>query len=174
MAEDENQAAEAPKGGFPIKTIAAVAVVVILEAVVIVGVFLLNSGPEPAGADPLAQDAMAMAEQPAEVLVIAEKFQNTRTGRAYLYDTEVYVVCKSKHVSTIESRLETYRAQIGADLAVLFRRAEPSYLLEPDLSTLRRQIHAALDERIGQDEETGKSYIDEVLIPKCTQFRSDG
>ncbi|QDU72165.1 hypothetical protein [Mucisphaera calidilacus] len=173
MPDEETQAAP-PKGGLPIKTLAAVAVVVIIEAVVIIGVFMLNSGPEQVAADELATDVVAMAEQPAELLVIAEKFQNTRTGRAYLYDTEVYIVCKSKFLGTLESRLETNRAQISSDLAFLFRRAEPSFLLEPDLSTLRRQIHAVLDSRLGKDEDSGKSYIDEVLIPKCTQFRSDG
>ncbi|MEQ9453288.1 MAG: hypothetical protein RLN76_01680 [Phycisphaeraceae bacterium] len=173
MAEEANQQ-ETPKKGLPIKTLIAVAAVLVIEAVVIIGVFWFNSGPQTVEADIRAADAAAMAELPTEVLVISEKFQNTRTGRAYLYDTEVYVVIKARDVGIIEDKIDTFRAQIGTALATIFRRAEPSFLLEPDLSTLRRQIHAALDERFGNDEETGKSYIQQVLIPKCTQFRSDG
>ncbi|WP_428386535.1 hypothetical protein [Mucisphaera sp.] len=173
MPEENDNAAEQPKK-LPMKTIIAVAAVVIIEAVVIVGIFMFAGGPETVEADIRAADEAALAEMPAEVLVVAEKFQNTRTGRAYLYDTEVYVVVKARHQAIVEQRIDTFRAQISNAMATIFRRAEPSFLLEPDLSTLRRQIHAALDEQFGRDEETGKSYIDQVLIPKATQFRSDG
>lgn len=165
-------AAEPAKKKPPIKTIAIVAGVLLLEAVAITAVFVLAGGPSEVKAEALADDPAMLAEQPAEVLVISDKFQNTRIGRTLLYDTEVYIVIKTKHVPEVQQTIDTMSASIKADIAAIFRRAEPAQLTEPELSTVRRQIKAALDERFGRDEE-GNSIVLEVLIPKCTQFRAD-
>lgn len=165
-------AAEEPKKKLPIKTVAIMGVVLALEAVAISAAFMLAGGPATVHADAAAHDEAAAAEQPVELLVAADKYQNTRTGRPYLYDTEIYVVTKVKHQEDMELKIETMGAQISTDIATIFRRAEPAHLLEPELSTLTRQINAALDNRLGFDED-GKPFVDEVLIKKCMQFRAD-
>ncbi|MEX1017134.1 MAG: hypothetical protein WDZ31_10365, partial [Phycisphaeraceae bacterium] len=94
---DANKNAESPKKGFPIKTMLILFAVLALEGAAISAVFMLSGGPQDARAEGAVEDEAARAEQPVEVLVIADKFQNTRTGRSYLYDTEIYIVIKRKH-----------------------------------------------------------------------------
>lgn len=170
---DVQAPATASKKGFPFKTIIIIAAALLLEGAAIMAVFMFTSGPATVHADPAAQDAAALAEQPVEKLVIEDKFQNTRTGRAYLYDTQIYIVIKRKHENRVESLLKEKTAAINADITTIFRRAEPAHLLEPTFATLTRQIKAALDNRVGRDPETGESLVEEVLITKCNQFRSD-
>jgi len=160
------------KKSLPIKTIAVVAVVLVLEAVAIIGVFMFSGGPAPATAEALEDDPAIMAEQPVEVLIVADKFQNTRRGQTFLYDTEIFIVVKQKHAGEVEQRIETMRATITADISAIFRKAEPSQLIADELSVIRRQIEAVLDQRLGTDD-SGLSMIEHVLIPKCTQFRAD-
>ncbi|MFW5681654.1 MAG: hypothetical protein ACOC1G_01495, partial [Phycisphaeraceae bacterium] len=80
MAEDEKQKAPEKKK-LPIKTILIVAGVLLVEAVAISAVFIFSGGPSEVRAQDMANDPALVAEQPAEVLVIADKFQNTRVGR---------------------------------------------------------------------------------------------
>ena len=176
MAEEKpnetNEQTQAPKKGLPIKTILVLAVVLLIEGVAISAAFLLAGGPAEVKADGAAIDEAAMLEMPTEVVVADGKFQNTRSGRSYLYDTEVWIVIKKKNRELVEQTLESSKAQIGTDISRIFRRAEPAYLIEPELSTLTRQVRAALDERIGHDGE-GEAIILEVLIPECKRYRSD-
>ena len=168
--KDDQAAPEKKK--LPVKTIAIVAAVLLVAAVAISAVFIFSGGPSEVKAEAMEDDPALLAEQPAEVLVIADKFQNTRVGRTLLYDTEVYIVVKNKHLGDVEQTLDQMAASIKADIAAIFRRAEPAQLTEPELSTVRRQVKAALDQRLGRTQE-GESLIQEVLIPKCTQFRAD-
>jgi len=175
MAEEAKEPATAPepaKRKLPVKTLGALAAVLLLEAGAISAAFLFAGGPAPVKAEGAPEDAAALLEQPVETLVVADKFQNTRTGRSYMYDTEIFVVVTTKNQSNVEGRVDQMKAQITTDIATIFRRAEPSHLLEPELSTLTRQVRAALDERLGIDED-GQPYVREVLIKKCTQFRAD-
>lgn len=169
---DQNEAA-AGQPKFSLKMVLVVVAVLVIEAVVISAAFMLNQTPSTAEASLAALDAEAMARQPVEVLVVTGKYQNTRRGVAYTYDTEVYIVVRQKHRAEIEQRIEQMRTQINTDIATIFRRAEPGHLLEPELSTITRQINAVLDRRFGIDEESGEPIVQKVLIPKCTQFRSD-
>ncbi len=174
MAEQvkDEAAPEQEKRKLPLKTIIILAAVLLVEAAVISAVFLLSGGPAEVRADGNVDERAAVLEQPVEVLVIADKFQNTRTGRAYLYDTEIYIEIRRKHQGDVEQRIDTMRQGIKEDIAKVFRKAEPAHLLETELSTIRRQIRAALDERLGRDEQ-GEPYVERVVIPKCHQFRAD-
>lgn len=176
MAEqvaDKEAAAEqsSEKKKLPVKTALILAAVLLIEAGAISAAFLLSGGPANVQAEGAPDDVLAQAMQPVEVMVLAEKFQNTRTGRSYLYDTEIFIVVQRKHQERLDSVIESSRAQISTDVAAIFRRAEPAHLLEPELSTLTRQVRASLDDRLGYDED-GKPYVQEVLI-KCMQFRAD-
>ena len=171
MAEQNENKQDAPKRKFPIKTIIALAVVLLLEAGAVSVVFFIAGQPADVKAEGAKLDKAKM-EQPVEMLLVEDRFQNTRTGRAYLYDTEIYIVLARKHEKTLNQRLESMKAQITTEIATIFRRAEPSHLLEPELSTLTRQIKAMLDEKIGYDED-GEPYVEEVLIRKCMQFRAN-
>jgi len=172
MAEQgENQQQDAPKRKFPIKTIIALAVVLLIEGAAVSLVFLLAGQPADVKAEGAKLDE-AKLNQPTEMLLVEDRFQNTRTGRAYLYDTEIYMVVPNKHEKTVEGKLEQMKAQVTTEIATIFRRAEPAHLLEPELSTLTRQIKAMVDRKFGYDEE-GEAYVQQVLIRKCMQFRAN-
>jgi flagellar basal body-associated protein FliL len=160
------------KKSVTLRTLLILLAVLAIEGIAISAAFLLVGGPADVRAAGAAADEAALAERIVEELVVSDKFQNTRTGRTYLYDTEVYILIRQKNQPQVKSALVAMRAQVLSDVATIFRRAEPAHLLEPSLATLRRQIKAALDERLGRDEQ-GQSMIDEVLIPKCTQIRAD-
>lgn len=175
MAEEVKQEAgggEGKKKGLPLMPVIAVLAVLVIEAVVIVGLFMFSGGPSEVKAEPGVEDALAAGEDPAEILVLAGKFQNTRSGRSFMYDTEVYIKTKQKHLELLETRKEQMQASITRDLATIYRRAEPSHLREQELATLTRQVTAALQERFGKDEND-EPYVQEVLITKCMEFASD-
>jgi hypothetical protein len=177
MADDnnKNEAAEsaAPeKKKLPIKTAIVLLVALLIEGAAISAVFIFAKGPEPIRADATVSDEMAEAERQVEVLVIAEKFQNTRTGRSYLYDTEIYVIIRNKYVDQVDQSIQGMQAQLSTEIATIFRRAEPSYLMEPELATLTRQVGAVLMEKLGLDSEN-EPYVMGTLIKKCIRIRAD-
>lgn len=175
MAKEQAEAKPAEQANekkLPIKTIGIMAAVLLIEGAIISAAFLFAGKPSDVKGDTAAIDAQAENEKPIEVLVVAEKFQNAKSGRTYLYDTEIYIVIRKKHQEKLAEQMEQMQASITTDISTIFRRAEPTHLLEPTLATITRQISASLEKRLGPDEE-GKSRIDEVLIRKCNQFRSD-
>lgn len=154
---------------LPIKTVLILSCVILIEALVIGGLFLLAGPPELANAGIAFDDKIADANKPVEVLIIAEKFQNTRSGKAFLYDTEIFVVIRQKHSDQVSNQLVSRIAQISTDIHTVFRRSTPTHLHEPTLTTLTREVNAVLDEHFSRDEN-GKSVIERVLIRKCNEF----
>ncbi len=169
---DETTEESGSKKKLPLKTLLILGAVLVIEGVIIAGVFMVMGQPADVKAEAAAQDEAAIAEEPVEELVVEEKFPNTKRGRTFLYDTQVYVVVRRKHQETIRTHLDEMAAQISGDIRTIISRAEPNHLLEPTLATINRQIKAALDERLGRDEE-GHSRIVQVVITKFTQFRAD-
>ena len=160
------------KKKLPLVPLIAVAAVLLVEAAVIVGLFMFSGGPSEVKAEPGVADLVAQGEEPAEVLILSGKFQNTKSGRSYMYDTEIYVVVKQKHLEYMEEKKEQMQASITKDITTIFRRAEPSHLREQDLATLTRQVKASLESRWGNDAND-EPYVQEVLITKCMEFASD-
>lgn len=173
---DENanaeQAAAPAKKKLPIKTLIVLLAALIIEGVAISAVFIFAKGPEPIRADANLAEGLADEEKQVEVLVISEKFQNTRTGRSYLYDTEIYVIIRKKYADKIDADIQGMQAQLSTEIATIFRRAEPSYLMEPELATLTRQVGAVLTKKLKVDDE-GEPYVMGTLIKKCIRIRAD-
>jgi flagellar basal body-associated protein FliL len=169
MAEEQEQS---NKKKLPLKTILILAAVFVIEGAVIAGVFMMAGKPAEVKAEGAAQDEAALADELIEELVVSAKFPNTKRGRTYIYDSEVYVVVQRKNQSEVRSRLDGMSAQISGDIRTVISRAEPSHLLEPTLATVKRQIKAALDGRLGRDED-GQSRVVDVVITRFTQFRAD-
>lgn len=167
-------AAAPAKKKFSLKPLLVLLAIVLIEGAAISAAFVISGKPaDVTAASGAEKDEALKLEQPIEELVVADKFQNTRTGRTYLYDTEVYIVVKQRHHEQAKELLESKKAQIRQDIRTIISRAEPAQLLEPTLATLTRQIKASLDEKLGVDAQEGKPLIQEVLITKCTQFRVD-
>ncbi len=154
------------------KTLGIILGMFLLEGLAITAVFLWAGAPAEVQAEDEAATLAAQNERIVEVLVLEERFPNNLSGRAYVYETEIYIHARRKHEEMVKEKIEGMTAQIKGDIAEIFRASKPSELIETSLGTLNRRIRAKLDERLGRDEE-GNEYVKQVLIPKCTQFRAD-
>ncbi len=173
MAEAQQSEGEEKKSKIPMKAIIIVASILILEGIGITTAFMIAGKPSPVQADPAALDAEALANQQVEELVVSDKFPNSKMGRTYLYDTEVYILLRRKHRDRVMNDMQNMNVRVSSEIATIFRSIDPLLLEEPTLATLRRQIKAKMDEMFGKDEQTGQPLVEEVLIRKCTRFRAD-
>ena len=155
----------------PMKTLLMLVGVFLGEAIAIGGMFFILA-PDPAQADDQAAVEAAAGERAVEIPVVNDKFANRRTGRTFLYETEVVIRTRQKHKNVVEEKLEERVAQIRAAVSFIFRSAEPVHLHETTLATIKRQIQSMLDEHLGPSEED-ESFVDEVIIPRCTEYRAD-
>ena len=177
MADEAAETADAEggetkKGGLPLAPIIVVAAVMVLEAVIVAGLFMFMGGPTEVAADVTVPDEIAKLEEPVEVMLISSKFQNTSSGENFLYDTEIYGRVKQKHQEKVEELVQQMIGGIKNDVTVIFRRASPTHLEEFDLATLTRQIKASLVPKFGKDPD-GEPYLDDLIIGKCTKFAGD-
>lgn len=173
MAEAATDTENENKKKLPIKTLAVVGAVLLIEAVAIIAVFTLSGGPSDIKADEAALSEADMSEELVEELVVAEKFQNTRSGKPFIYDTEIYITLMRRNQPDVTAKLSSSSNAVREDIRTIFSRADPGHLQEPTLSTLERQIKAVLDERLGYDPDTGNAIVESVIITKCIQYRSD-
>ncbi len=169
--ETDNVEEQEPKKGSK-KPLLILAALLVVEAAVIAVMFMMMGQPADVQAEGAVEDEAAQAEEPVEELVVEAKYPNTKRGRTFIYDTQVYIVVRRKNQERIQGQLESMSAQISADIRAIIGLAEPNHLLEPTLATIKRQIKASLDDRLGRDEE-GNSYVEQVVITKFTQFRAD-
>ena len=174
MAEEATQEGqEQSKSKLPLKAIVIVGSILLVEGLGISAAFMFAGKPSPVKADAAAVDAEALGNQQVEELVVSEKFPNSKTGRTYLYDTEVYILLRRKNRDQVMNQLENMSVRVSSEIATIFRSIDPMMLEEPTLATLRRQIKARMDTMFGKDPESGKPLVEEVLIRKCTRFRAD-
>lgn len=175
MAEEDATNEETPaKKGLPKKMLIIIAVVMVVEGAILgAGFLLFGESPPPVSAQGLTPDDKAMQLEPIEVLLIGDKFQNTRHGaQAYLYDATIYVVVQRRHESYIQTEIESNMARISQEVTEVFARAEPAQLNEPDRLTLKRQILEKCEKRFGEDAD-GEPYVSDVVISNWKRFSAD-
>jgi flagellar basal body-associated protein FliL len=173
--EEGGAAADAApaKKGLPIKTIAIVVVVMIVEAIAVFAVVGMSSKkPVEAEAKELHGEDHADKEAQVEIPLIEEKFQNMSTGRVWVWDTSVVIKVKKKNEEFVTHQLEARDAEFKEGLSMIFRRAQHSQLKEPGLETLNRQLLAFVNHALGPDAE-GVNRVERVLFPKCKGFPAD-
>ncbi|MGB1124758.1 MAG: flagellar basal body-associated FliL family protein [Phycisphaeraceae bacterium] len=175
MAEEDTTQADAPaKKKLPMKMIIILAVVMVVEGVIFgAGYFIFGDKPPTVHAEGLQVDPKADEFKLVEVLLIGDKFQNTRQGaQAYLYDATIYVEVQKRHETEIEMQIEEQMARISQEVTEVFARAEPAQLNEPDRLTLKRQILDKCKERFGDDAD-GDPYVRNVVISNWKRFSTD-
>ncbi|MDX2114384.1 MAG: hypothetical protein SFZ24_02015 [Planctomycetota bacterium] len=98
-------AAEAapPKKGLPVKTIAAVAVLLVVEAVVVIGVVKVLGKPSEVKGVELEHAEHDDSAMLVEIPLLHEKFTNNSSGRVWMWDTEVILKVKKKHAGEPEA-----------------------------------------------------------------------
>jgi hypothetical protein len=161
-------AAPAPASTSPMKALFIVVGVVLLEALTIGATMYLAGGPKQAAAGVLETDRQAQLNRPVEVSVVKDKFLNTQTGRAILYDSEIYIIVRNRDADRVRAALDSIKAQTEMDVATIMRSAQPSYFQEPTLTTLRRQIQAKLEDRL----ETAMQY--HLALPAAPAAGEEG
>jgi len=161
---------EQPQKRLPLMTVVVVAVIFLIQLATIGALFAIMGGPEEVTADTAKPNAALLGERPVEALVVEDKFPNARTGRTFVYDTEVYVVVRQKNAEKVKQQINAMKAQISEDVREIIGRADRAHLTEPTLATIKRQILTRLDKRFGRDEQ-GESLIEQVVIKKFTEFQ---
>lgn len=175
MAEETTDTDQAPaKKKLPMKMLIILAVVMVAEGLIFgAGYFIFGDKPPTVQAEGLDTDDKAAEFELVEVLLIGDKFQNTRQGaQAYLYDATIYVVIQQRHRGTIEIEIEEQVARISQEVTEVFARAEPAQLNEPDRLTLKRQILDKCKNRFGDDAD-GEPYVRDVVISNWKRFSTD-
>lgn len=198
MSADTASGAEgsAKKSGLPVKTIAVILVMLVVEAVVLLGVVMMLGKPSEVHGVGLEESHDAEGEQLVEIPVVREKFTNNSSGRVWIWDTEVVVVAKLKHAGpvpseddaddghggggggghhegpTLRDELVSRKAQIRTGIGAIWSSAQHSFFTEPGRETLSRQVLEYMRTLFGPDAE-GEERIHEILIPKCLGFPAD-
>lgn len=164
--------APAPAKKLPIKTIAVVLVMLVLEAGLIIGAISIFGRPSPVQGTMLVNDPNAKGETLTEVPVLHDKFANNSTGRLWYWDTEILLQVKEKNRERVTSQLEARAAEIRTGIGAVLAGAQHTFFNEPGRTTLTRQVQEYMQRIIGTDPE-GNQLVTGVLIPKCIGFPAD-
>jgi flagellar basal body-associated protein FliL len=170
---DAASADAAPKKKSPIKLVAIVGAIMVIEAV---GVFLVvgATGKKPADAHAAEIKGAEHAdeEQTVEIPLVEDKFQSMQGAQIWIWDVNVVLKAKKKNEEFITKALEARAAEIHEAVSMIFRRAQLLQLREPGLETINRQISAYMNKLLGKDPE-GKDRFERVVIPKCKGFAAN-
>lgn len=176
-------AAAAKGGGLLAKTPVMLGGVMLIEAAVLFAGFKFIGGGSPraaAGAELIAAEkglagglaagGKATSKDPVELPLVDFRAPNKLSGRTFLYDVSVYLVVRQDDADRVKDILSSRDALIKDRIRTIIAESDPDKLgggSEPGLETLRRQIKYQMDEIVGD------GMIEEVLIPRCTPFRTD-
>jgi hypothetical protein len=155
--------------------IIAVAGILLLEAVIIIGAMKLLGGNATSVSAVEVPAAAADSEDDkiVETLVLEGKLPNNKSGITYIFATEVYVQVKKRHLPRVKAEIEQFQNEIKADITAIWRTAEPQHFQEPKLESLTRKVYALLYERFGNDKERQEPVVFKVVIVMSTGFRVD-
>lgn len=167
-----DETTEAPAKKLPLKTIIVVLGLLIVEGAGVVVLMNILGKPGDVQAGQSAELVLDDSEQISELLIVEERFPNHQTGRVWLWETEVQVQVKNKHIEYVSRVLEERQAQIKTGISTIWRNAHQRHLTEPNLETLNRQVAAYFNDIFGHDSE-GTPRIAQVLLPKCVGFPAD-
>jgi flagellar basal body-associated protein FliL len=112
--------------------------------------------------------SLAGAEQDVvEVPVCEVDAFNKMTGKLYVYHLQVAAIVQRTAAQNLKQMVESRAATIRDRVNTVIRRADPKFLNEPGLETIRRQIKFELDKVFGNQE-----LIQEVLLPSLLQSQA--
>ena len=156
------------------KTVIVLTVMFIVEAVVIIGAFMLAGSPPEVGAMTTVADIeTAEDEKLREILVLDDRLPNNKSGVTYLYATEIYIQARRKHEARIVAELDQFENEIRSEINAIWKTSEPQHFQEPMLETLTRKIDAMFNQRFGADPETGERIVSKCVIVMGTGLRVD-
>lgn len=145
---------------------AAVLTVMLLvfEAVLVVGAFSMFSGPKESGAMPtmiLEGDPLDSAFS--EVLVFDGRLYNDRLGTAFEYRVKVAVKVRVEDSNWVEDKAARFSHELHMELDTIWRGADPRHLREVDKGTLTNRIERMLERWLSQSSENSTSGAEEII-----------
>ncbi|MEE9130738.1 MAG: hypothetical protein V3T84_12025, partial [Phycisphaerales bacterium] len=118
---DETPQPEAGKKKSPLKTIILVAVILLIEAGVFIGVMMMHD-PQLVEANPNAAVIEIPDDQKiVELRVIDSRLPNNKSGVTYLYDTQVWVQVKNRYSEQVADQLDRFHNEIKAEITAIWR-----------------------------------------------------
>lgn len=96
-----------------------------------------------------------------EITISECRTTNRESGRLITFRMRVSVLVKAAQLEKAKSLIESNRARIDDRINFVIRSADPAFLNEPTLETIKRRLKSELD-RLMCDEH----LIEEVLIPE--------
>lgn len=164
---------DSDQGGY-MKALLLIAVILVAEVAVVIGVIVFIAGPSTVDASGIATTEEIVGDQRVvETLVIHAKLPNSRSGVTYLYDTEIYVQTIERNVERVQRELDQFNNEIRAEMTAIWRTAEPHHFQEPNLETLTRHVEAKLRNRFGTDPQTEEPIVKKCVLVMGTGFRID-
>ncbi len=176
MSEEATKVeAASTKGGLPLKTILAVALLMLVEAGGVVGVMMFLGGPSPVHGGELGlQGNSDPGDDLVEIPVLNERFVNNKEGRLWVWDTELLIVTKQRYQEEVETKLAKHEAKIRTGIGAIWSDARHADFNEPGRVTLTNQVVQYLRSGVFKKPNTeDEERIEDVLIPKCMGFPSD-
>lgn len=96
-----------------------------------------------------------------EIAVSECRPTNRESGRLVTYRMRVSVLVKAADLEKTKTLIEAHKARIDDRINFVIRSAEPQFLHEPTLATVKRRLKAEFDRLLGDDH-----LVEEVLIPE--------
>ncbi len=149
----ENEQANAPKPAgkkLPVKSMMIILVIMLLEGGLL-AFWMATVKPESAVGALAGDEAGPPAEATGEALIVEDRVSNMRSGRLYLYDIKICIEVDSKDIEAVKKQLDKRDAYVRDNIRTVFAQADPQYLEEPELQTMKRKIHEILEEVLGEE-----------------------
>ncbi|UCD74452.1 MAG: hypothetical protein JSV91_11765 [Phycisphaerales bacterium] len=168
------QAADTGAKKSRMQVIILVALMLIAEAAVIIGVLMFVGRPAAVEATSSLGDLQtAEDDKIVELLVLDDKLFNNKTGTPYLYDAEIYVHVKRKYADRVVEELEQFQNEIKTEIAAIWKTSDPHQFQEPKNESLTRKVYALLDERFGLDQKTSEPIVTKCIVNMGVGLRVD-
>ncbi|MFG0282902.1 MAG: hypothetical protein ACF8R7_00630 [Phycisphaerales bacterium JB039] len=165
QAQDQSAPAESKAGKLPIKTLAVVAAIMLVEGAGVY-TFMRMTGrtPEVASAELIDEDNDQ--EALVEIQLLSGQYPNLSTNQLWLWEIDIYLKVRRKNEELVNKILERRKAEIAEGVGLIIRKAQHTHLKEPELLTIQRQLRALVTEIFGTDPD-GAERVERVIIAQC-------
>jgi len=150
-AERATQQPSTAMGTF--KIAALTTALLVGEAAAIVGLFAFVGRPSASVAETPVADAETEVIE--EVPLFEGRLSNDRAGSVFVYDTDVYVQVRKAEAERIRREIERSRHELRAEIAAIWRSADPAHFQEPRFETLTARVEAMLRDRFNRGGRQG-------------------
>lgn len=149
----------ASSGMGTFKIAALTTALLVAEAAAIVGLFAFVGRPAATQAETPPEESERDVIE--EIPLFEGRLSNDRAGAVFVHDTEIYVQVRKSESDRIRREIERTRHELRAEIAGIWRSAEPSQFQEPRFETLTARLESLLRERFNR---AGKQGVAKVVV----------